>query len=102
MSNKDRYDDDDGRVIADMSDLSRQPLLVPQFDRLSKSRSKSRPDFQEPQEDSLKPDYYQDTPTVTREERNAMIKGGLAAGLLIGGCIALAFGILIFLLTRIG
>jgi hypothetical protein len=31
-----------------------------------------------------------------------MIKGGLAAGLLIGGCIALAFGILIFLLTRIG
>ena len=39
---------------------------------------------------------------ITREERNAMIKGGLAAGLLIGGCIALAFGILIFLLTRIG
>lgn len=102
MSNKDRYDDDDGRVIADMSDLDRQPLLVPQFDRLSKSRSKSRPDFQGPQEDSPKPDYYQDTPTVTREERNAMIKGGLAAGLLIGGCIALAFGILIFLLTRIG
>ena len=101
MSNKDRYDDDDGRVIADMSDLDRQPLLVPQFDRLGKSRSKSRPDFQEP-DDSPKPDYYQDTPTVTREERNAMIKGGLAAGLLIGGCIALAFGILIFLLTRIG
>ena len=102
MDEKKIYDDDDRRVIADMSDLSRQPLLVPQFDRLGKSRRKDRPDFQEPQDDGGKPDYYQDTPVITREERNAMIKGGLAAGLLIGGCIALGFGILIFLLTRIG
>ena len=34
MAFKKEYDDDDGRVIADMSDVGRNPLIIPRFDRL--------------------------------------------------------------------
>ena len=33
MARNSYYDDDDGRVIADMSDVERGPMLIPRFDR---------------------------------------------------------------------
>ena len=68
MSKK-TYDDDDGRVIADMSDLDRQPMLLPRF-----RRKKEAPD----------PDAQQ----MSKEDRMVIIKSAIGASLLIGGSLA--------------
>lgn len=94
--NKKQYDDDDGRVIADMSDVGRQPLLIPRFDHLHKSE---RRDMGREEETEKRPEYEVQ---YTREERRAMIGGTLAAALMIGGVFIVCIGLLIFLMTRIG
>ncbi len=94
--NKKQYDDDDGRVIADMSDVGRQPLLIPRFDHLHKSE---RRDMGREEETERRPEYEVQ---YTREERRAMIGGTLSAALLIGGVFIVCIGLLIFLMTRIG
>ena len=94
--NKKQYDDDDGRVIADMSDVGRQPLLIPRFDHLHKSE---RRDMGSEEETEKRPEYEVQ---YTSEERRAMIGGTLAAALLIGGVFIVCIGLLIFLMTRIG
>lgn len=94
--NKKQYDDDDGRVIADMSDVGRQPLLIPRFDHLHKSE---RRDMGREEETEKRPEYEVQ---YTSEERRAMIGGTLAAALLIGGVFIVCIGLLIFFMTRIG
>ena len=94
--NKKQYDDDDGRVIADMSDVGRQPLLIPRFDHLHKSE---RRDMGREEETEKRPEYEVQ---YTSAERRAMIGGTLAAALLIGGVFIVCIGLLIFLMTRIG
>jgi hypothetical protein len=94
--NKKQYDDDEGRVIADMSDVGRQPLLIPRFDHLHKSE---RRDMGREEETEKRPEYEVQ---YTSEERRAMIGGTLAAALLIGGVFIVCIGLLIFLMTRIG
>ena len=94
--NKKQYDDDDGRVIADMSDVGRQPLLIPRFDHLHKSE---RRDMGREEETEKRPEYEVQ---YTSEERRAMIGGTLAAALLIGGVFIVCIGLLIFLMSRIG
>ena len=94
--NKKQYDDDDGRVIADMSDVGRQPLLIPRFDHLHKSE---RRDMGREEETEKRPEYEVQ---YTSEERRAMIGGTLAAALTIGGVFIVCIGLLIFLMTRIG
>ena len=94
--NKKQYDDDDGRVIADMSDVGRQPLLIPRFDHLHKSE---RRDMGREEETEKRLEYEVQ---YTSEERRAMIGGTLAAALLIGGVFIVCIGLLIFLMTRIG
>ena len=95
MAFKKEYDDDDGRVIADMSDVGRNPLIIPRFDRL---HHKERRDMGREEEAEKRPEYEVQ---YTKEERRAMVGGTLAAALLIGGVFILAIGLLIFLLTRI-
>ena len=85
------YEDDDGRVIADMSDVERTPILLP---RLGGKRGQAR-----------RPDVPEETRTpvtVTKEERRALIKGGIAAGLAVGLALAAGFGALILLINLIG
>jgi hypothetical protein len=94
--NKKQYDDDDGRVIADMSDVGRQPLLIPRFDHLHKSE---RRDMGREEETEKRLEHEVQ---YTSEERRAMIGGTLAAALLIGGVFIVCIGLLIFLMTRIG
>ena len=93
---KKQYDDDDGRVIADMSDVGRQPLIIPRFDHFNKSE---RRDMGREKETEKRPEYEVQ---YTGEERRAMIGGTLAAALLVGGVFIVCIGLLIFLLTRIG
>lgn len=81
MSKK-TYDDDDGRVIADMSDLDRQPMLLPRF-----CRKKEEPD----------PDSQQ----MSKEDRMVIIKSAIGASLLIGGIFIAAGALVIWILTMI-
>lgn len=86
--NKKQYDDDDGRTIADMSDVTRQPLIVPDFSKKSEKKEQS---------ESEKHDDFE----LTKSERRAFISGALSATLAIGSVFVIIGGIVIFLLTKI-
>ena len=92
MSRKEtRPADDDGRIIADMSDLERMPLLVPRFDRLSSQKKKNRENVTE--NAAGVPEQERNHPPVEMDagERRAMMGGAVAAGLLVVGILAVAF-----------
>ena len=78
-----RYDDDDGRTVADMSGLERPSLLG--------IRQRRREE---------KPAEGQDL-DLDRSERRAMVRGALSAGLLIAVVFALCFALLILLLQLV-
>ena len=86
-------EDDDERVIADMSGLApKRPILFPVFDAgkqmdAQKERFRAKP--QQPRAD------------LDREGRLAAVKGALGATLLIWLVYAAGFGIFIFVLTRL-
>ena len=85
-----RYDDDDGRTVADMSGIERQPLLLP---RLPRKRRDAAP----PEEAQTEPQ-----PAWSKEDRRALISGALGAALLIGaifvaaGALVIAFLLLLW------
>ena len=74
------YEDDDGRTVADMSDLERAPLLVPHL-RKRRGANRSREDT-----------------GLSKSERRAFIFGTLSATLLIAFVFFAAFLILILVL----
>lgn len=76
-----KFDDDDGRTVADMSGLERPPLLG--------LRRRQREE---------KPAQTEQNVQLDRSERRAMIRGAMSAGLLIAGVFALGFALLILLL----
>ena len=78
-----KYDDDDGRTIADMSALERPTLLG-----LGRRRREE------------KPSEGQDL-NLDRSERRAMIRGAVSAGLLVAAVFALSFALLILLLQLV-
>ena len=86
-------EEDDERVIADMSGLApKRPILFPVFDAgkqmdAQKERFRAKP--QQPPSD------------LDREGRLAAVKGALGATLLIWLVYAVGFGIFIFVLTRL-
>ena len=81
MKKDDFYEEDDGRTIADMSGIERQPTFLPHFHR-------KRSDFSAPDAPRANDRPWESAAgELTREERNAAIRGALKAGILI----ALAF-----------
>ena len=85
-------EDDDERVIADMSGLApKRPILFPVFDA-GKQMDAQKEQFR------AKPQQPVD---IDREGRRAALKGALGASLLIWLVYAAGFGIFIFVLTRL-
>ena len=86
-------EDDDERVIADMSGLApKRPILFPVFDagkQMDAQKEQFRAKPQQPHAD------------LDREGRMAAVKGALGATLLIWLVYAAGFGIFIFVLTRL-
>ena len=81
MKKDDFYEEDDGRTIADMSGIERQQTFLPHFHR-------KRSDFSAPDAPRANDRPWESAAgELTREERNAAIRGALKAGILI----ALAF-----------
>lgn len=85
--------DEDELVIADMSNLERQPLLVPRLDSLYKRKTGDKPKINEQHPHSQTPEY------LDREGRFAMIRGALAAAFLVLVILAASFAGLIFLIN---
>ena len=97
MSAMKPYDDDDGRVVADMSEVNRTPMLFPDFSHMQKRR-----DIGEAAEPDAAPARPQEQVYLDGEERRAMIGGTIAAFLVVGVIVAAAFAGLIFLINVIG
>ena len=85
-------EEDDERVIADMSGLApKRPILFPVFDA-GKQMDAQKEQFR------AKPQQPVD---IDREGRLAALKGALGASLLIWLVYAAGFGIFLFVLTRL-
>ena len=97
MAARREYDDDDGRVIADMSDIGRTPMMIPGFSNMKKGRQADNRREQEGASSTSNEQFFAD-----KEARGAMIKGVLAAYLVVGVVIAAAFAGLIILINVIG
>lgn len=88
-----KYDDDDGRTVADMSGIERPPMLLPHF---KKKKEAPREVPEEIDGAAPKPEEQ-----MSADERRGYIFGALGAALLIGGIFAAAGAIAIFLMTVI-
>ena len=90
------YEDDDGRTVADMSAVERPNLL----------RFRLPPERKKPGESAAVPESGEDRPwettELTRQERRAVVCGAVRAGALIALTFIVIFGIVIFLMTRLG
>lgn len=84
--------DEDKFVVADMSNLELQPLLVPRLDILYKRKRGDDPASMNQTQQSHAPEQ------LDGEGRLAMIRGALAAVFLLVGILAAAFAGLIFLI----
>lgn len=90
------FEEDDVRVVADMSEVSRTPLLIPRLDEVRRRRDVG------PSEDqpSSAPSY-QSSLDLDKEERRALISGAVSAGLLVAGCMAVGFAALILFILHV-
>ena len=93
MSKKTREFEDDGRTIADMSGIERQPMIIPKFSHLKKNKNS------EAQEADDKP--WEDN-SFNKKERKSFIFGALGATVLVSAIFALAFALVILLFMFIG
>lgn len=93
MAKKKRYDDDDGRTIADMSGVSKTPLIIPKpFDR--------HDDVDMPEEE--KPHQAENLPELSGGERRSFIFGALSAALAIGLVFVAVFAAVILVIYFFG
>ncbi len=99
MDEKKIYDDDDGRVIADMSGIEKQPLVFPDAESIRRVKE-NRAEFSEFSEPPAK-SYPQGPEYLDKEGRRAMIGGALSAMLLIGGLLAAGFAAVILILGHL-
>ena len=83
------YDDDDGRVVADMSGLERQPMLLPRLPKRKKENAATTPEDAGSQQPELQ---------LSAEERRSYMAGAVGAGLLIAGIFIAAGAVAIALL----
>ncbi len=89
MSRKTKiYDDDDGRTIADMTDVSGPSLFVP----------KSVPEKRAAMPREQKKDRPWEKSGYSKKERLMVVLGVMKGTLLIALCYILAFGLLVALL----
>ena len=81
------YDDDDGRTVADMSGVQRQPLIIPRFKKKEKGEEESE---------------KSDLGSLSKGDRRAVIGGTLSAALLVMGIFAAVIALVILLIVLIG
>lgn len=90
MRKKRVYDDDDGRTIADMSGVQRQPLFLPRLPEGAR-RTAARP---APPEENARP--WEET-GLSKKERLWYLLGALKAALLIALAFIGGLGLIVLL-----
>ena len=86
-----KEDYDDGRVLADMSEMERRPLLFPHLHRPEKKKmNEDRPVLSEEDAQEL------------RSVRGAAIGGAVLAGLVIVGVITVGIIIVVLIILLLG
>lgn len=117
MARRKKWDDDDGRTIADMSDIERPAFIVPRI-RSRKSSAKGDrtiytqhggadsvrrepyPVQQEPGEQALQERYWENESEFTPKERRMYVLGALKAALLIALAFIIGLGAAVWLMIQ--
>ena len=89
--------EDDGRTIADMSEVERQPILLPSISRIRKLRGE-RKGVDAKEADSERSRFE---PSIDKKDRKAYLGGAVSASLLIALIYLGAFALLVVLLLLI-
>ena len=102
-----KYDDDDGRVIADMSDFQRRPLIVPNLggkkQNIPAAADEDEVDLiSDPGEKTRKKSKAKYKESMNREERHAAISGAVAAGLIVAGVLIAGLAVIIIIFSSFG
>ena len=99
------YDDDDGRTIADMSGVSRKPLIVPDLSNIAEKNGKKPLEMSDnviadegENVEEKKSNPWEEYAPLTKQERKYFITGALGATALIASIFIIAAAILITLI----
>ena len=91
MARRERvHEEDDGRTIADMSDLARPGMLG-----FRKPRQTSAPSPAAPEQPSADEPWREAEPIMTPEERRWYVLGAMKAALLIGMAFVVGIGLVV-------
>lgn len=94
------FEQDDGRTIADMSGVSRQPLFLPRLPgragHLSGPGAPSGAPMPPPQAGAARPQPWVDD-APSREEQLWAMLGAMKAALLVGGVFVAGLGLVVLL-----
>ena len=94
MSKREPFEDD-GRTIADMSGVERQPLLLPNIGLIKKAREERKA----ARANEVKTERFESS--EDKETRKAYVSGAIGATLLIGAIYLGAFALLIVIILLV-
>lgn len=98
MARKKQWDDDDGRTIASMSDVSRQNLFIPRKP-IHEDRKPNLPEEENGQSKKDRP--WEQSEQFTKQEQRWAALGALKAALLIGMAFIVGLGLAILAMLLI-
>ena len=99
MAPRKEWDDDDGRIIADMSGIERPRFIVPKIrDRKSYEERGSISSQRESEEQNVKERSWENESEFTPQERRMYVLGALKAALLIALAFIVGLGAAVWLM----
>lgn len=110
MAPRKEWDDDDGRIIADMSGIERPGFIVPKIRDRKSSAERGRSTFVEQESDSIqreseeqnvKERYWENESEFTPQERRMYALGALKAALLIAFAFIAGLGAAVWLMLLV-
>lgn len=103
MAPRKEWDDDDGRIIADMSGMERPRLLIPRIGgrKPSTGRGLSDPAQREPEGPTVKERPWENESEFTPQERRMYVLGALKAALLIALAFIVGLGAAVWIMLQV-
>lgn len=102
MAPRKEWDDDDGRIIADMSGIERPRFLVPRIGGRESSAQQNVDSLQrKPKEQAVKERAWENESEFTPQERRMYVLGALKAALLIALAFIAGLGAAVWLMIQV-
>ena len=102
MAPRKEWDDDDGRIIADMSGIERPRLLLPRIGGRKSSTAQGSDHAQrEPEGQTVKERPWENESEFTPKERRMYVLGALKAALLIALAFIVGLGAAVWLMLQV-